>query len=490
MTYYHISPNMTVNACVGPEGCAYKKQGIELEHFTSLREAQEYLELFWAEQYDPETPRAEITDQQAQLIPAVEAAGYAAETQKRARYSELRDRYDIINLFHPEDPADVPPAPRATEPFELWGIETTKRQTPARVTNAGTASRHPGNIQRAQKLLNDHRQLAQGLNTTANVIAADTKYPSYKNLLANHAKYLNRIASIGERRYTTYRNTQYQHYLTQYTRMLAKQTPTILTRLATGAPYSNITEAQREELFYTTAYILQNHPDFGDWAEYHKVPVKDGVPVPSSMGQFQDLLRRCATEPDVNGDYLVMSNMLERVDSSVLDFSELVSISSAPTPDVTPAEALAGTTSEGDPDFEYDLKALQWNDVLTHGLGSYTQQALMKRYPEDEYSHYGHPAYRGIRTTAALGKAQPGNILVRKLQDGTNQYAVALQNTSDGILYQTIPAYSSDNSPVVSDAQRAYALFAAGARTNENPVGFTPVSNEEQTLRLEGWMPW
>ena len=92
MTYYHISPNMTVNDCVGPDGCAYKKQGIELEHFTSLREAQEYLELFWAEQYDPDIPRAEITNQQAQLIPAVEAAGYAAETQKRARYSELRDR--------------------------------------------------------------------------------------------------------------------------------------------------------------------------------------------------------------------------------------------------------------------------------------------------------------------------------------------------------------------------------------------------------------
>lgn len=493
MTYYHISPNMTVNDCVGPdgpEGCAYKKQGIELEHFTSLREAQEYLELFWAEQYDPDVPRAEITEQQAQLIPAVEAAGYAADAQKRARYNELRDRYDIINLFHPEDPADVPPAPRATEPFELWSVETTERHTPARVTTAGTASQHPGNTQRAQKLLNEHRQLTQGLNTTANVIAADTKYPSYKNLLNNHTKYLNRIENIGERRYSTYQDTQYQHYLTQYTRMLAKQTPTILTRLASGAPYSNITDTQREELFYTTAYILQNHPDFRDWAEYHKIPEKNGVPVPSSMSQFQDLLRRCGTEPDANGDYLLMSNTLDRVDSDDLDFSELVTISSAPTPELTPAEALAGTTSEGDPDFEHDLKALQWNDILTHGMGSYTQQAQLKRYPEDEWGHYEHPAYRSIRTVAALKKAQPGNILVRKLQDGSNQYAVALQSTPDGVLYQTVPSYSGDNSPVVSDAQRAYALFAAGARTNETPVGFTPFSNDDQTLRLEGWMPW
>jgi hypothetical protein len=133
------------------------------------------------------------------------------------------------------------------------------------------------------------------------------------------------------------------------------------------------------------------------------------------------------------------------------------------------------------------LRALEWNDAVAHSYVTYTKQARRRKFGEAVYSHYTNPAYHNLGGREYMPKVRPGDIICRPGADGRTEYAVTLRNTGYGVLYQTIGSYTVDDSPIIVDADRALALYNAGARINETPIGITAYPDSGTTLEDEGW---
>ena len=58
------------------------------------------------------------------------------------------------------------------------------------------------------------------------------------------------------------------------------------------------------------------------------------------------------------------------------------------------------------------------------------------------------------------------------------------------MLYQTVGSYVTDNSPVLTNADRALGLYRAGASKTETPIGFTAYPDRVAVEDYEGWIVW
>ena len=100
MKCWHISPNGKPGKCKGEDVCAYRKQGIKLEHFDSLAQALLSSERDTAVKRlasEGIPARAEITQEQASLIPARDKALYIADFKNRVEAATLNN--ERLSIF-------------------------------------------------------------------------------------------------------------------------------------------------------------------------------------------------------------------------------------------------------------------------------------------------------------------------------------------------------------------------------------------------------
>lgn len=494
MGWKHLSPNGEYNDCVGPSGCSYgdategsggvlhfKDEAAVKAHKEEVAEAREA-----ARRGRPEE-RVDLTEQQVRLIPVSDAAAYAADNRARVEFSKVDKDYWVGRFFGEESAMVVAePSPRSMTPFAEWGgVDVSGLVHRAEVSAAGRGSSAAANVKLANDLVGAHRAGRQDGQTAVRVIAAEERNPSFVQLAKHRQQYLNRIMALGEQRYAEYAVCAFEHFERQHRRSLAKHTGKILERLLSSP---SLSDAERVEVRHAAAYILQEHDEFQSWVGRHDTDFSaDGLPIPADAAQLRDLVDSCSSKPDRYGDMLVMATDLEDVGFDGLDFSQMVTPVNVVSPEQTPEEVVIAQTSKDDPDLRDDLRALEWNDAVAHSYVTYTKQARRRKFGEAVYSHYTNPAYHNLGGREYMPKVRPGDIICRPGADGRTEYAVTLRNTGYGVLYQTIGSYTMDESPVIVDADRALALYNAGARINETPIGITAYPGSGTTLEDEGW---
>lgn len=502
MKCWHVSPNGKPGKCKGEDVCAYRKQGIKLEHFDTLAKAllhceQDTAVKRLASEGIPE--RAEITQEQASLIPARDKALYIADFKNRTEAAMLNNEY-AGSLFTPEIKAafniqDEEPI----VPISEWRSVDASFMNIAKVSEPSYGSVSPGNKAKALELLKANRSYRAGAQTAAEVIAADEAHPSYETLRKNRDAYIKRIASMGEEAYAAYAMCAYEHYLVARNRSLAKHTGLILERLVTsseltGEEYemNKLSDSEKRDVFHATAYTLNEHPQYTIWAQEVEDALEiDGLKVPSTPAQMRELIDMCSTEPDPDGYDLIMTPYLPNVGKGGIDFAEIVTPTQANTPDFTPTEVLLARKPHDKEAVKKDLTALKWNDAVSRSYGTLKEQMRRCKFSETDYEHYENPAYHNLGGRAHLRSVSAGDIIRRRTRDGSSEYAVVLDASRDGVLYQTVSKYTSDNSPVLVDADRALALYRAGAERCETPAGFTAYPDGGAgDITYEGWRAW
>lgn len=502
MTCWHISPNGKYGKCKGEDRCAYRKQGIKLEHFDTLAEAMLYTEQSTAVKRlakEGIPMRAEVTQEQASLIPARDKALYIADFKARTEAAALTGEY-AGSLFTPEirEAFNI----RTEEPLvpiSLWSSVDVSFTNIAKVCKPTYGSVSPANKAKALELMKANRSYRAGAQTAAEVIAADEAHPSYETLVEKQGEYIKRIASMGEKSYAAYAMCAYEHYLVARNRSLAKHTGLILERLVssselTGEDYERykLSETEKQDVYHATAYTLNEHPQYAVWAQQADGAVEiGGLKVPSSPEQMRELIDMCSSESDPEGYDLIMTPYLANVGKGEIDFSEIVTPTQARIPEFTPAEVLLSRKPHDKAAVKEDLKALKWNDAVAMSYGTVKEQMRRCKFAETDYEHYENPAYHNLGGREHLRSVSAGDIIRRRARDGSSEYAVVLDASRDGVLYQTVSKYASDNSPVLVDADRALALYRAGAERCETPVGFTAYPDAGAgDIVYEGWCAW
>lgn len=502
MKCWHISPNGKPGKCKGEDRCSYRKQGIKLKHYDSLAEALLDTERDTAVKrlVDEGIPaRAEVTQEQASLIPARDKALYIADFKNRTEAAAVTGEY-AGSLFTPEIRAAFNiQAEEPVVPISEWRSVDASFTNIAKVSKPAHGSVSPANKAKALELMKANRSYRAGAQTAAEVIAADEAHPSYETLRKNRDAYIKRIASMGEETYAAYALCAYEHYLVARNRSLAKHTGLILERLVTsseltGEDYerNKLSDDEKRDVFHATAYTLSEHPQYAVWAQQAEGALEiDGLKVPSSPLQMRELIDMCSNESDPDGYDLIMTPYLPNVGKGGFDFSEIVTPTQARTPELTPTEVLLSRKPHDKAAVKEDLKALKWNDAVARSYGTIKEQMRRCKFAETDYAHYENPAYHNLGGREHLRSVSAGDIIRRRTRDGSSEYAVVLDASRDGVLYQTVSKYTSDNSPVLVDADRALALYRAGAERCETPAGFTAYPDGGAgDITYEGWRAW
>lgn len=504
---WHISPNGEINSCVGtdgPNGCLYKNK--EVEHFDTYSKAvdakEKRISKLYKEQLREE--RAELTKEQTLLIPASDSHRYVADSQMRQKYASINDKYNLSRYYAPDGVTAEVSAPREgsnATPVTLWvradsGFATRK----ATVSAPGGGSTIPANRNKADALLKKHRESIQNAHTDIAVIAADEKYPPIKHMQAHQQQYLDRLAAVGEDRYLEYVDAGRESVKVSQNLALSRHTGLIMKRLMTGevkadgAPTTVDTE-DYQKLLIETPIILQRHPKFMDWVASTGHPTNNSAPAPArDAEQLEDMLNACAGTPDADGNVLVFNDKFSNIDNAVYNPQDLLKVAPAEIPEKTITEVIAAQTSSSDPELKEDLKAFKFNDTVGCGYMTITAQNQRRKYAESFYEHYSNPAYHNLGSYQGLNKVRQGDIIRRPSDNDSTRsaYAVVLDTTPEGVLYQSFPSYSKYDLPVLADADRALALYKAGARRTETPTGFTAYHGIDTTDGVvdEGWYAW
>lgn len=505
---WHISPNGDINSCVGtdgPNGCLYKNNK-DVEHFDTYSKAVEAKEKRISKLYKEQlrAERAELTKEQTLLIPASDSHRYVADSQMRQKYASINDKYKLSRYYAPDGVTAEVSAPREgsdATPVTLWvradsGFATRK----AAVSDPGSGSTVPANRNKADALLKKHRDSVQNAHTDIAVIAADEKYPPIKHMQAHQQQYLDRLAAVGEDRYLEYVDAGRESVKVSQNLALSRHTGLIMKRLMTGevkadgAP-TTVDAEDYQKLLIETPIVLQRHPKFMDWVASTGHPTNNSAPAPArDAEQLEEMLNACAGTPDADGNVLVFNDKFSNIDNAVYNPQDLLKVAPAEIPEKTIAEVIAAQTSSSDPDLKEDLKAFKFNDTVGCGYMTITAQNQRRKYAESFYEHYSNPAYHNLGSYQGLNKVRQGDIIRRpSSSDPTrNNYAVVLDTTPEGVLYQSFPSYSKYDLPVLSDADRALALYKAGARRTETPTGFTAYHGVDTTDGVvdEGWYAW
>ena len=504
MQCYHISPNNKPNACRGREVCAYRhlNNGEGVLHFDTLAEAIEAAEQISAKAVlEGKAPaeRSTLTKEQVSLIPEGDAAAYTADSRARIDYAVAKNQ--AADRLYADDDATAVTAPDyvSTVPLELWSnTDITSISGLARVTPAGVSSSSPANISRAKSIFDAHKREKTNSQTTAMVIAADKKYPSYEQLSKNKAQYLKRIQGIGEDRYLGYANAAYAHYLNNHNRALAKHTGILLERLMTA---SHLPESLRDShrldedtqvaIRQAVADALRTHPEYQVWLQNAETDVdENGLHYPRDAEQMRRLLDMCSCQPTEHG-YLVINPNLMGVGKSADELEQLLIVADGEVPPQTPRQAVIAQSPTRDESLKEDIKALEWNDIISHSYMTSAEQERRRKFATSSYAHYHDEMFRDLGEREVMSHVSPGDIVCRPNgSDGSQQYAVVLETTDDGVLYQTVGSYVTDNSPVLTNADRALGLYRAGASKTETPIGFTAYPDRVAVEDYEGWTVW
>ena len=504
MQCYHISPNNKPNECRGRDVCAYRhlNNGEGVLHFDTLAEAIEAAEQISAKAVlEGKAPaeRSMLTKEQVSLIPDTDAAAYAADSRARIDYAVAK-KQPADKMYADADATSISaPDYVSTTPLSLWeNVETTSIMGLAKVTPAGLSSSSPANIATAKAMFEAHKREKTNSQTTAMVVAADKKYPSYEQLSKNKAQYLKRIEGIGEKRYLGYANAAYAHYLNNHNRALAKHTGILLERLMTAShlPESlrashQLDEDTQEAIRQAVADALQSHPEYQVWLQTAETDVdEDGLHYPRDVRQMRQLLEACSSQPTEHG-YLVINPNLMGVGRSVDELEQLLIVADGEVPPQTPRQAVIAQSPTRDESLKEDIKALEWNDIISHSYMTSAEQERRRKFATSSYAHYHDEMFRGLGEREAMSHVAPGDIVCRPNgSDGSQQYAVVLETTDDGVLSQTVGSYVTDNSPVLTNADRAMGLYRAGASKTETPIGFTAYPDRVAVEDYEWWTVW
>lgn len=504
MQCYHISPNGHPNPYEGEEVCAYRflNDGNGVPHYNTRAEADEAAERISAEAIlkgKAPAERSTLTKEQVSLIPEHDAAAYAADSHARIDYAVLKN--EPVDKLYADDVATSVSEPThvSTTPLGLWeNVETTTIMGIAKISQAGLGSSASANAERAKNIFDAHKRNKTNSQTTAAVVATDKKYPSYDQLSKNKAQYLKRIEGIGEERYIGCANTAYSHYIYNHNKALARQTGVLLERLMTA---SHLPESLRSShaldedtqvaIRQAVASALQNHPEYQVWLQSNETDIDDdGVAYPRTAQQMRELLDACASKPTEFG-YLIINPNLNDVGNSTEELERLLIVAEAYPPERTPRQAVIAQAPARNEDLKEDIKALEWNDIISHSYMTMAEQERRRKFSSSSYAHYHNEMFRDLGEREAMRNVSPGDIVCRpNLTTGGNQYAVVLETTDDGVLYQTVASYSSDNSPVLTNADRAVGLYRAGASKTETPIGFTAYPETIAVEDYEGWVAW
>ena len=504
MQCYHISPNNKPNECRGRDVCSYRhlNNGEGVLHFDTLAEAIEAAEQISAKAVlEGKAPaeRSMLTKEQVSLIPDTDAAAYAADSRARIDYAVAK-KQPADKMYADVDTTVFSTADYvSTTPLSLWeNVETTSIMGLAKVTPAGMSSSSPANIATAKAMFETHKREKTNSQTTAMVVAADKKYPSYEQLSKNKAQYLKRIEGIGEKRYLGYANAAYAHYLNNHNRALAKHTGILLERLMTAShlPESlrashQLDEDTQEAIRQAVADALQSHPEYQVWLQTAETDVdEDGLHYPRDARQMRQLLEACSSQPTEHG-YLVINPNLMGVGKSADELEQLLIVADGEVPPQTPRQAVIAQSPTRDESLKEDIKALEWNDIISHSYMTSAEQERRRKFATSSYAHYHDEMFRDLGEREAMSHVAPGDIVCRPSGGGgSQQYAVVLETNADGVLYQTVGAYEGDNSPILTNADRALGLYRAGASKTETPIGFTAYPDRVAVEDYEGWTVW
>lgn len=504
MQCYHISPNGRSNSCKGRDVCAYRhlNDGNGVPHYDTRAEADEAAERISAEAVlkgKVPAERSTLTKEQVSLIPEHDAAAYAADSHARIDYAVMKN--EPVDKLYADDTATSVSEPTyvSTTPLELWeNVETTTIMGIAKVGQAGLGSSSSANAERAKSIFDAHKRDKTNSQTTAAVVAADKKHPSYEQLAKHKSQYLKRIKGIGEERYIGYANTAYSHYIYNHNKALARQTGVLLERLMTASHLPEslrsayvLDEDTQVAIRQAVASALQNHPEYQVWLQSNETDVdEDGVAYPRTAQQMRELLDACSSKPTEFG-YLIINPNLNNVGTSTPELEELLIVAETFPPERTPRQMVIAQAPARDEELKEDIKALEWNDIISHSYMSMAEQERRRKFTSSSYAHYHNEMFRDLGEREALRNIAPGDIVCRPNHStGGQQYAVVLETTEDGVLYQTVASYNSDNSPVLSNADRALGLYRAGASKTETPIGFTAYPDTIAVEDYEGWVAW
>lgn len=504
---WHISPNGDINSCVGyngPKGCKYKNK--EVEHFDTYSKAVAAKEARISKRHKEnlQEARAELTKEQTLLIPANDSRRYIADSQMRQKYAQLNSDYNLSRYYAPDGAAAEVSAPREganASPVDMWvradSLFATRR---ADIGDPDSGSTIPANRNKADALLKKHRESVQNPHTDIAVLTADEKYPPVKHMQAHQQQYLDRLAAIGEDRYLEYVDAGRESVKVSQNLILSRQTGLIMKRLMTGEAKpdgvpTTVDDEDYQKLLKETPLALWSNPKFMEWAYATGYPMDNGIPGAARDAEhLEEMLNACAGTPDAEGNVLIFNEKFSNIDNTVYNPQDLLKVAPAQIPKKTIAEVIAAQTSPNDLELKEDLKAFRFNDTVGCGYMTITAQNQRRKYADGFYEHYSNPAYHNLGSYQGLNKVRQGDIIRRpsNTDPSRNTYAVVLDATPEGVLYQGFPSYSKYDLPVLADADRALALYKAGARRTETPTGFTAYHGIDTTDGTvdEGWYAW